>query len=147
MLGRLARYLRLLGYDTSFPPPCSDAVLIGVARAEGRVLLTRDHDIIERKSATAGLPAVVGITSSNVLLQVSQMVEEGWINRVLPPRCADCNTLLQPLDPVEARHLLPAYTLATQPSCLFCPTCNSALWEGSHWMHFRSAVSSIPGFH
>ena len=147
MLGRLARYLRLLGYDTSFPPPCPDSRLLGLARAEGRVLLTRDRGIVERCAASPGLPLVVEISSSEVMSQVEQLVEEGWLTRVLPPRCGDCNTPLQDMDPREARHLLPRYTLATQTGCLFCPTCNMALWRGTHWDHFITAVLSITRLH
>lgn len=147
MLGRLARYLRLLGYDTSFPPPCPDSRLMGLARSEGRVLLTRDRGIVERCAAAPGRPRVVEIVSSEVMSQVEQLVEEGLVTCVLPPRCGDCNAPLQRMDPEEARHLLPSYTLATQTACLFCPACNVALWEGSHWVGFISAVSSIIQLH
>jgi uncharacterized protein with PIN domain len=66
MLGRLARYLRLMGYDVSYPPPGPDARLIAVARAEGRVLLTRDRGIKQRVGPRAGNPVVVEIQSSEI---------------------------------------------------------------------------------
>lgn len=143
MLGRLARYLRLIGYDVSYPPACPDARLIGIARGEKRVLLTRDRGILEQESALKGRPEVVEITSVEVLDQIAQLAEEGWISRILAPRCALCNTPLFEPSVDEARHLLPPYVLATQCSLLCCDSCNIILWKGSHWKHFRRSISKI----
>ena len=143
MLGRLARYLRLIGYDVSYPPTCPDAKLIGTARSEKRVLLTRDRGILDQESALKGRPEVVEISSVEVLDQIAQLAEEGWISRILAPRCALCNSPLLELDVDEARHLLPPYVLATQCSFLCCVSCNIILWKGSHWKHFRRSISQI----
>lgn len=143
MLGRLARYLRLIGYDVSYPPTCPDAKLIGIARCEKRVLLTRDRGILGQESALKCRPEVVEISSVEVLDQIAQLAEEGWISHILAPRCALCNTPLRELSVDEARHLLPPYILATQCSFLCCDSCNIILWEGSHWKHFRRSISQI----
>lgn len=143
MLGKLARYLRLMGYDVSYPPPCSDARLIGMARGGGRVLLTRDRGIAARECALAASPEVVEIISHQVTAQVAQLARDGWISRFLNPRCSVCNTPLEEMDPREARHLLPPFTMTTQCSFLCCPSCNIVLWEGSHWDHFRRIISQI----
>ena len=87
MLGRLARYLRLIGYDVSYPPTCPDAELIGLARSEKRVLLTRDRGILGQESALKGRPEVVEISSVEVLDQIAQLAEEGWIP-IFSPRAA-----------------------------------------------------------
>ena len=141
MLGRLARYLRLLGYDVSYPESFPDKRLIALARSQGRILLTRDRAIARSESAGAGNPHVMEITSGRVIDQILQLAEEGWIGRVLAPRCSRCNTLLEEIGQWEARHLLPPFTQATQLSSLYCPSCNSVLWEGSHWEHFRGMFS------
>jgi len=143
MLGRLARYLRLIGYDVEYPPPCPDSVLIGTARSEGRILLTRDRGILGRESVAKGNPKVVEIVSDDVLGQVAQLAEEGWVTRLLAPRCGSCNTPLAEVSPHEARHLLPPYVLATQISFLFCEGCNIILWKGSHWERFTKSISQI----
>jgi uncharacterized protein with PIN domain len=141
MLGRLARYLRLMGYDVSYPPSTSDAHLIAMARAEGRVLLTRDHGISLREGPRAGAPVVIEIRSSQILHQLRQLVQEGWVTRFLEPRCPVCNARLKAMEEWEARHLLPPYTLATQESFNFCRSCNCVLWEGSHWKDFRARIA------
>ena len=143
MLGRLARYLRLIGYDVSYPPAGPDADLIGKARHEERILLTRDRGILAQESALKKRPVVVEISSVEVLDQIAQLAKEGWISRILAPRCALCNTPLSEPNIDEARHLLPPYILATQCSFLRCDFCNIMLWKGSHWKHFRESISQI----
>jgi uncharacterized protein with PIN domain len=138
MLGRLARYLRLMGHDVSYPPPSSDARLVAMARAEDRVLLTRDHGISLREGPRDGNPVVVEISSCEIMEQLAQLVEAGWVTRFLAPRCSLCNARLEALEEREARHLLPPFTLATHCLYLYCGSCNIVLWEGSHWEHFRN---------
>lgn len=141
MLGKLARYLRLMGYDASYPPPIPDAHLIALAQAEGRVLLTRDRAISMREGPRSGNPQVVEIWASEVIEQLAQLVDEGWVTRILEPRCSACNTHLEGMAEWEARHLLPFFTLATQSNFLYCSSCNIVLWEGSHWERFRERTA------
>ncbi|MDY6794321.1 MAG: Mut7-C RNAse domain-containing protein [Actinomycetota bacterium] len=141
MLGRLVRYLRMIGYDVAYPPTCPDSRLIAMARSQGRVLLTCDRGITRRISALMGNPQVVEIKAANVAQQIAQLAAEKWIERVYHPRCASCNTPLRAISPMEARHLLPPFTMATQISYIFCPCCNMVFWRGSHWRHFMNTIS------
>lgn len=145
MLGRLARYLRILGYDVAYPGPCSDALLIARARREKRVLLTRDRGIIEGAGSCPGNPMVVELRSQSVLQQIDQLVSEGWIDRTRSPRCPLCNRMLHEMASWEARHLTPPFTHATQLSFLHCGPCNLLLWEGSHWDLFRRRLYGFLG--
>lgn len=140
MLGRLARYLRLLGYDVVYPDPCSDAGLIALARREGRILLTRDRGILQRAGPASGSPRVVLIMSDGVMEQIAQLTLEGWIGAPGNPRCVSCNLPLSYISAHEARHLVPPYTLAAQTNFLYCAGCNSVLWEGSHLERFRERL-------
>lgn len=142
MLGKLARYLRLLGYDVVYPGECPDSRLLAGAREEGRVLLTRDRGICSSSGAAAGSPRVVEIRSSQPLEQLAQLVSEGWVHGAHRPRCPLCNSRLDSLEHFEARHLLPPYILATHLTNLWCARCNLVLWEGSHWERFRDRVSN-----
>lgn len=145
MLGKLARYLRILGYDVAYPAPCSDALLIAQARRENRVLLTRDRGIMGALASYSGHPEVVEIRSPSVLQQIDQMVSEGWIDRARSPRCPLCNQALKEMPYWEARHLTPPFTHATQLSFLHCGPCNLILWEGSHWDLFRHRLGRLLG--
>lgn len=144
MLGRLARYLRIMGYDVAYPPPCPDASLIAQARREGRVLLTRDKGIMARSMAYTGHPAIVVLRSQDVLAQVGQLASEGWLDRrPHNPRCPLCNSTLAEISRREARHLVPPYTYATQLDFLHCARCNLVLWEGSHRDLLRNRLGDI----
>jgi uncharacterized protein with PIN domain len=143
MLGRLARYLRLLGYDTSYPPPGPDAHLVARAQAEGRILLTRDRGIFMREGPRNGRPRVVEIESQEILGQLKQLADEGLIGRIGEPRCSVCNHPLEELAETEARHLLPPFTSATHCVYLYCRSCNVVLWEGSHWDRFLSRIYRV----
>jgi uncharacterized protein with PIN domain len=143
MLGRLARYLRLLGYDTSYPPPGPDARLVAKAQAEGRILLTRDRGIFLREGPRNESPRVVEIESQEVLGQLEQLAAEGLIGKIGDPRCSVCNQVLVELAETEARHLMPPFTSATHCVFLYCRSCNMVLWEGSHWERFRGRVYHV----
>ncbi len=145
MLGKLARYLRLLGYDVEYPGPGPDSLLLARARREDRVLLTRDRLLCRTAERTGERPKVVEIRSDAVLEQLSQMANEGWLGEAGNPRCSLCNRPLEDLSPEEARHLLPPFTFAVHIRFLHCPGCNTVLWEGSHWERFRKRISGTFG--
>lgn len=143
MLGRLAKYLRLMGYDVSYPQPCADRRLLGIARSEGRILLTRDSEIARAGTDQGELPPVIYIASTEVHDQVTQLAKEGFISRLLPPRCAECNTLLERMSFQEGRHLAPRFIVSKHYSFQYCRSCNIVLWEGSHWERFYRMASEL----
>lgn len=133
MLGKLARWLRLLGYDVRYMQD-DDAVVAHTARAEGRILLTRDHQLSERR----GLHTVF-IRSQCLTEQLAQVV--GVVGRLpvgTPRRCMACNSVLVeiPLEVVRLR--VPAYVARSVESsaCLpfhQCAECGKIYWKGTHW--------------
>jgi len=131
MLGRLAKWLRLMGYDTVYDSRALDDVLAHRARFERRLLLTRDHELARRK----GLRALI-VTSDVLEEQVVQV-----ITQVGPPdsapfsRCSVCNTLLEPITPAEAAAQVPPYVLKTQKKFRRCPSCGRIYWAGTHHEH------------
>lgn len=128
MLGRLAKWLRLLGYDTAYDNHADDWELAHRARAEGRVLLTRDRELARRR----GLHTL--LIQSEVLEEQVQEVQ----NALGPPphpalsRCAVCNTALEPVTPAEVADLVPPYVLRTQTEFHRCPGCGRIYWPGTH---------------
>ena len=136
MLGRLARWLRLLGYDTAYDNAATDAELARRARAEGCVLLTRDHELAARR----GLRTLL-IQSQKIEEQVRQVGEA-----LGPPpdpalsRCAVCNQALEPVAPAEIADRVPPYVLRTQAEFHRCPGCGRVYWPGSHLRAMRGHV-------
>ncbi len=126
MLGKLARWLRLLGYDTRYSQD-DDAAIANCARAEGRILLTRDRGLAARRGLNAIL--IVGTDLETQLAQVHATVGIP----PMPPRCMDCNVRLHPIAPEAARSQVPAYVAQTQSDFQQCPKCGRILWPGTHW--------------
>jgi uncharacterized protein with PIN domain len=128
MLGKLAKWLRLLGYDTAYDNAAVDPDLAHRARAEGRVLLTRDRELAARR----GLRTL--LIQSEVLEEQVREVQDAL---GLPPgpalsRCAVCNTVLEPASPDDVADRVPPYVLRTQREFRRCPGCGRVYWPGTH---------------
>jgi len=128
MLGRLAKWLRLLGYDTAYENDAADHELARRARAEGRVLLTRDQELSERR----GLRTLL-IQSQELEQQVREVRDA-----LGPPadpslsRCSLCNVALQDISREDAADRVPQHVLNTQTEFRRCPQCGRVYWPGSH---------------
>lgn len=139
MLGRLARWLRLLGYDTAYENDADDLYLARRARAEGRVLLTRDRALAARR----GLRTLL-IESEALEEQVRQV----WQTLGPPPdpalsRCSLCNLSLKPASREEVAGRIPPYVLRTQTEFRICPGCGRVYWPGTHLEQMRRQMKEF----
>ncbi|MGQ9502815.1 MAG: Mut7-C RNAse domain-containing protein [Anaerolineae bacterium] len=133
MLGSLARWLRRLGYDTDYANNRDDRELVRIARAEGRILLTRDSALATRRGIS-----VLLIESQVLDEQLAQVVHAfPMTQRMQVPRCAECNTPLQIVSPDEVVNYVPVYIHRTHKHFRRCPGCGRIYWPGSHWEHIR----------
>jgi uncharacterized protein with PIN domain len=131
MLGTLATWLRLLGYDTLYCQRQDDALLARQARRERRVLVTRDRELARRRATGR----VVLIRSQDVRGQWSELARSLRLRPILSralSRCAVCNTELEPLERAAARALVPPYVHATRRRFRRCPGCGRVFWRATH---------------
>jgi len=136
MLGSLARWLRILGYDTDYVNQRDDAELVRIARAEGRVLLTRDRELSRRRGVQALL-----VESQSLDEQLAQVTAAFPLpSGNSPGRCSVCNTALLPATREEVAHQVPVYVLRHHQRFLRCPGCHRVYWRGSHWRNMRSRL-------
>ncbi len=128
MLGRLARWLRLLGYDTTYYNTAADTELARRARAEGRVLLTRDHELAARR----GLRTL--LIQSDLLEEQVREVQDALGPPPAPvlTRCSVCNGVLEVVSPAEIADRVPPYVLRTQTRFRRCSGCGRVYWPGTH---------------
>lgn len=139
MLGTLAKWLRILGYDTLYDPALDDHQLVRLARADDRVLLTRDTELARRK----GLRLLL-VTSQELEDQIRQVVAELDLEPDgASSRCSVCNEPLRPMDRSLARERVPAYVADTQQSFKICPICQRVYWPGSHWQRMDAWLSRL----
>jgi len=131
MLGKLARWLRILGYDTSYERGIEDVELARIARAEGRLILTRDT----RFAARLDEGEFLFIKDNNTIDQLRQTVDDlgldvkgaGFLSR-----CVVCNTALVEADRDSVRGMVPEFTYHATKSFLRCAGCGRVYWHGTH---------------
>jgi uncharacterized protein with PIN domain len=139
MLGTLAKWLRILGYDTLFDPALDDHQLARLARAEGRVLLTRDRALARRRGMRALL-----IESEQLDDQIEQVLAELELEPERSfSRCPVCNEPLVPMAQQEAREKVPAYVARTHKRFKSCPGCGRVYWRGTHWQRMDRRLAQL----
>ena len=146
MLGRLARWLRVLGFDTSYDAALSDPVLVRLAADEGRLLLTRDRHLLRELRPAAALE----VRKDAPLEQLRDVVEALALPAPaeLFTRCLLCNAELSaPIEPAHAIALLPSGVLDIPSPVRQCPVCRRVYWHGSHVRRMYLALQrAIPGW-
>ena len=131
MLGRLAKWLRICGYDTSYFRHIRDSELLRISVAEKRLLLTRDTLLIRRR----GLKNFLFISYDEPIEQIKQVIRELNISYHSEPftRCIMCNNLLEAYTREEACRDVPEYVCKTQEVFGRCPGCHKIYWKGTHY--------------
>jgi len=132
-LGRLARWLRLLGCDTVWDRSAGPAELLARAQREDRVLLTRDTLLGERREVRRGLVRTVLVRDDLLVDQLRQLRIEEGLHLWGEPRCMVCNSPLEPRTLQEVREWVPPYVAQTQTRFTYCPSCNRVTWQATHW--------------
>lgn len=132
MLGTLAKWLRILGYDTEYDNQISDGDLAGRCLAEERILLTRDVRLVERRNVRH---QCILISSDHLEQQVKQVLEtlpDGPLPEILLTRCVDCNRELVRVDRESVFSEVPPYVFEKYSAFKRCPDCRRVFWRGTH---------------
>lgn len=133
MLGRLARWLRVLGYDTAWKRGVSDDVLLQQAERQGRLLLTRDTLLAQRRAVRRGAVTALLVRHDHLHDQLVQLRADLSLQQVAEPRCLVCNGELRPVTVEYAALRVPPYVAATQTAFRYCTACDRVVWPGTHW--------------
>lgn len=139
MLGALARWLRICGYEAEYLSNASDEELMERASEGGLVLLTKDR-LLYRKASRAGVDAflVEGKDDTNKLASVSKRLE-----LCLDPRrsrCPDCGAPLRSASKEDIRGAIPPRTFEAYDEFWVCNSCGKAYWRGSHWINIVGTI-------
>jgi len=134
-VGKLVKWLRLMGYDTRFFDGSDDSQLVAIARAEDRVILSRDTQIMKRRVITSGQLKAVLIHSDEPERQIHQVMDVLGLDCRFRPftLCLECNQVLVERNKEEVKELVPPYVFKTQSQFMQCPTCKRIYWRGTHW--------------
>ncbi len=140
-LGRLAKWLRILGYDSSFYRQDNLSTLVITALREERAILTRNSRI----SRFPG-PRIVKIKSDFVAQQIKQVIVELKLKpkqKDMFTRCVICNIGLEEIAKSRVKNKVPEYVYQTQKDFVACPQCKKVYWQGTHWGNAREYLEKI----
>ena len=141
-VGRLAKWLRLLGFDCALQREDDIERLFEQARREARIILTKSTKL----PAGVNAPARLLLTSSDSMVQLRQVIGEFHLpiddNRMLTI-CLVCNVPVESITREQARGLVPPYVFATQETFSRCPSCGRIYWAGTHKARMSRRLQSL----
>lgn len=141
MLGRLARWLRILGFDCAYDGGIDDEALVRRGVREDRIILSRDRSLPEDWR----VPGIHLIGSEELREQLREVVSSFGLAGSLRlfSRCSGCNHPLREAPPADLAERVPPHALAAHSSFLECPSCRRVFWEGSHTRRIRRVVDEV----
>ncbi|MCS7223661.1 MAG: Mut7-C RNAse domain-containing protein [Armatimonadetes bacterium] len=147
MLGKLTRWLRILGYDVAYDPHCDDEALVQRAVAEGRILLTKDRRLIERWRRRLRHTGHLLIQSDRWTEQLQQVVTTFQLdhqnNRLT--RCPLCNGVLTTIDREQVRYKVPFFVYSQHQRFARCSDCGKIYWAGTHYDRVQETLRKVLG--
>ncbi len=141
MLGKLAKWLKILGFDAVFFSKIEDDALLEIAIKEGRTLLTRDTGLIARAKRTPSLL----IASEEWREQTEQVLDEFDLWKDVNPnsRCIECNVVLRDLSREKAKNLVTPFVFENADTFALCPDCGRVFWRGTHLKDMENKINCI----
>jgi len=142
MLGKLAKGLRMLGYDTIYYQGEDAQQMIQWARQEDRTILTRNRKLKPKRLEDH----ITLIMEDNPSLQLVELVQKGHISfreENLFSRCLLCNVLLDEISKEEAEGKVPEFIFHQQKAFFRCPRCQRIYWPGSHLENMQKKVEEL----
>ena len=142
MLGRLARWLRILGFDTWYFREIADEQLLKLHADTGRVLLTRDTRLVKCR----GVGSYVLVTSDHWEEQLREVLEAlrlAVCEQSVLSRCIMCNRPLERLAPEEAYARIPDYVAGSTSTFYGCGSCGKVYWAGTHRRQIKQVLARL----
>jgi len=143
MLGKLTRWLRMLGHNVKYSNKLDDAQLIAIAKKEQRILLTRDLELYQQ-AAAKGIQAfyVNGQTEAENLAKIAQKFGISLDVDMKRSRCPKCNAQVKPIPKEKVAGRVEETTYAHYNEFWECPKCGQIYWQGAHWTRIRKTLET-----
>ena len=139
-LAKLAKYLRLLGFDTLYFHTIDDDELLNIANEQNRVILTKDKELSTRSNM------VYFVQAQNIKEQLQEILHRFHITQCKPfSRCLLDNTLLQPIQKAKIEARLPEKVRKFYNKFWICPTCYRIYWHGGHYERMKNFIDEVCG--
>ncbi|MEM2936943.1 MAG: Mut7-C RNAse domain-containing protein [Candidatus Bathyarchaeia archaeon] len=143
MLGKLTRWLRMLGHNVKYSNKMDDSQLIAIAKKERRILLTRDLELYQQATAK-GVQALYmeGKTEAERLAKLAQKFGINLDIDMAKSRCPKCNTRVKPIPKEKAEGKVEKTTFSYYNEFWQCPKCEQIYWQGAHWTRIRKTLEN-----
>jgi hypothetical protein len=143
MLGKLTRWLRMLGHDVKYSNKLDDAQLIAIAKKERRILLTRDLELYQQATAK-GVNAfyLEGKTEAEKLAHIAKRFNIKLDIDMATSRCTKCNTRVKPIAKEKVANKVEKSTFSYYNDFWECPKCGQIYWQGAHWIKIRKVLET-----
>jgi uncharacterized protein with PIN domain len=143
MLGKLTRWLRMLGHDVEYSSKLDDAELAATAKKERRILLTRDLELYQRATAK-GIEAfyVAGETEVARLAELAKRFSFPLVIDLENSRCPKCNAKLRVAPKEQLAGKVEKNTFSHYSDFWECPRCGQIYWQGAHWGRIRATLKA-----
>ncbi|MBA3045039.1 MAG: Mut7-C RNAse domain-containing protein [Candidatus Thermoplasmatota archaeon] len=138
MLGTLARWLRILGFDTVYARDMGDDEIIQLAKLEDRIIISRDRELCGR---VLGSILLSQDTLRNQIITVLGLHPPE--QRSILTRCLECNSVLQTADKISVAEEVPEAVFSKLNEFWKCPGCKKVYWKGSHYDKMRDEANKI----
>lgn len=139
MLGTLARWLRLLGFDVLYPGPIPDREVKEIAKRENRIILTRDKELAGNKKVRA-----LHVASDDLEEQLLFTISELKLDITNPmTRCSLCNSILKKVGKPAVEGKVPEKVFERQMEFWYCAECKKYYWQGSHWDRITKMIERL----
>ena len=144
-VGKLGKWLRLMGYDTLFFDEHDDGLMVKAAIAQGRIVLTKDSEFMKRRSITTGKVKAILISSDSPEQQLSDIINTLKLTGEYRPftRCLECNAELVNRDRNEVKGSVPERVYEKHEQYMQCPSCGRIYWKGTHWQAMSGKLSRL----
>jgi uncharacterized protein with PIN domain len=138
-LGRLAGYLRMLGFDSQYSNQIGDERLAQISHDQERILLTRDRGLLKRNAVTHGYC----VRQTNPRAQMMEVVHRFQLEDAVQPfkRCIRCNGILETVSKEAIIERLPQAVREGHDHFRMCSDCDRVYWRGSHFERMQQLVS------
>ena len=147
MLGTLAKWLRIYGFDTFYAnSKIDDSELIAISKRENRVLITRDKKLLQR--ARRENLKTIEIKTTEINEQISKAIVDGEIDhsRILS-RCILCNTPVVEIKKYDIKGKVPKKVFDNNETFWLCSKCNKIYWKGSHYENMVEKINYLKNLH
>jgi len=140
-LGRLAKWLRIFGFDALYSHEDNFGAIVIQALRESRIIITRNHRLA--RSCRTKTVLLKSETLKNQVVELLKELQLDLKSDKMFRRCILCNVELVAIEKERVRGQVPDYVFQTQDSFITCPACKRIYWSGTHWGNVMQTLEEI----